>query len=80
MICIPATVYINYSLYRPHIGHHGRAEIKVKHSALKLTALVTRKADGHPVMKVTNCEVDLHLSIKVHGSGRFVIMCMLVWQ
>ena len=59
-------------LYRPHIGHSGRVEIKIKNSAIKLTVMVTKSADGHPVMKATNCEVDLHLSIHIHGSGRFV--------
>ena len=57
---------------RPRLSHHGRVEMKIKNSAIKLTLLVTKSTDGHPVMKATNCEVDLHLSIHVHGKGRYI--------
>ena len=58
---------------RPHWGHSGRVEIKIKNSAIKLIVLVTKSTDGHPVIKATGCEVDLHLSIHVHGSGRYIL-------
>ena len=70
LIYTVCTYAVQIYLFRPHIGHHGRVEIKIKNSAIKLTVMVTKSADGHPIMKATNCEVDLHLSIHVHGSGR----------
>ena len=36
-----------------------------------MTVLITNSIDGYPVLQNTNCEVDLHVSIDVHGSGRF---------
>ena len=59
-------------MYLYSIGPKGKLEIKIKNSAIKLTVLITRSADGHPVMKATNCEVDLHLSVHPHGYKRLV--------
>lgn len=55
-------------------------DIKIKNAGTKLTVLVTKSVDGHPVIKITNCEVNLHsLSIDIHGKARCII-CLFVYQ
>ena len=58
-------------LCRPYSGDDGTVEIKIRDAVMKLSVLVTRSADGYPVMHTTKCVVILpSLSIDLHGSSR----------
>ena len=57
--------------FRLGFGDQGSVEINISKATTKLTALVTRSMDVHPVIKTTNCEVNLpNVSIDVQGSTR----------
>ena len=60
--------------FRRLIKLHGRAEIDIKRAAIKLAVLISKSSDGHPVLKVTNCEPTIpSLSLHLHGKGRSVV-------
>ena len=67
-----------YFLCRPYFGDYGRVEIKERNAAIKLSFLVTKSANGHPVIQTTKCNVVLpSLSVDLHGS-RFIKMFMFI--
>ena len=55
-------------MYRPHVSEHGKVEIGIKNAIIKLTVMITKSVDGHPVVNIANCEVNIpSLSIDMHG-------------
>ena len=54
-------------------------DINIWDAAIHLQFLITKSADGHPVMKTTKCDIILpSLSVDLCGSARFVNMFNLI--
>ena len=57
--------------FRLGFGDQGSVEINISNATTKLTALVTKSMNVHPVIKTTNCEVNVpNVSIDVQGPTR----------
>ena len=66
-------LYVYMYVCRPHFGDHGGIDIKIRDAAIQLHFLITKSADGHPVILSTECDVILpSLSVDLCGSTRFI--------